>query len=255
MKKYRKLIPGRAEGYYLQISESGITLAANDERGMYYGAQTLAKLLENGMLQPTRITDYPDVPFRGIVEGFYGTPWSHEARLSQLEFYGRNKMNTYLYGPKNDPYHSTPNWRKPYPEKEARQIKELVDKARECNVNFYWAVHPGRDIQWTEQDRDNLVAKLESMYNLGVRAFAVFFDDISGQGTDAAKQAHLLNYLNRKFIKKKETSHPSSCVPLPTTRDAPKESPDTSPPSAENSTRTYKSCGQDAAYSPTSTRK
>ncbi len=72
------------------------------------------------------IKDYPSVRRRGVVEGFYGTPWSHRARLSQLEFYGKNKMNTYIYGPKDDPYHSAPNWRLPYPEKEAAQLQELV---------------------------------------------------------------------------------------------------------------------------------
>lgn len=39
-------------------------------------------------------------------------------------------MNTYIYGPKDDPYHSSPNWRKPYPEKEAAQIKDLVEGSR-----------------------------------------------------------------------------------------------------------------------------
>ena len=38
------------------------------------------------------------------------THLSHEARLSQLRFYGQNKMNTYIYGPKDDPYHSSPHW-------------------------------------------------------------------------------------------------------------------------------------------------
>ena len=38
-------------------------------------------------------------------------------------------MNTYIYGPKDDPYHSAPNWRLPYPEKEAAQLQELVNNA------------------------------------------------------------------------------------------------------------------------------
>lgn len=79
------------------------------------------------------INDYPDLPNRGVVEGFYGTPWSHEVRLSLIDFYGKFKMNSYLYGPKDDPYHSCPNWRLPYPEKEAQHIKELVDA---CNRNY-----------------------------------------------------------------------------------------------------------------------
>ncbi len=50
--------------------------------------------------------------------------------------------------------------------------------------------------------------KFESMYQLGVRAFAVFFDDISGEGTKAEKQAELLNYLDDHFVKVKGDVEP-----------------------------------------------
>jgi hyaluronoglucosaminidase len=199
--RFASLIPQKAEGYYLKVAENGIVVAGNDERGTYYGVQSLRQLLKNGMLHVATLQDWPDVSRRGVVEGFYGTPWSHEARLRQLAFYGRNKLNTYIYGPKDDPYHSTPHWRLSYPEKEAGQIKQLVDTARKYCVDFVWAIHPGRDIRWNEADRDSLLHKFESMYSLGVRAFAVFFDDISGDGTDPNRQAELLNYLDDHFVK------------------------------------------------------
>ena len=156
----------------------------------------MQQLLNDNQLPITEITDYPEVRFRGVVEGFYGTPWSHQARLRHLKFYGENKMNTYIYGPKDDPYHRSPNWRLPYPEQEAKQIKELVQVAKQNAVNFVWAIHPGQDIKWNQEDRDNLLAKFEKMYELGVRSYAVFFDDISGEGTKADKQAELLNYID-----------------------------------------------------------
>lgn len=198
-----KYIPSVSEGYYLAVSEKGITIAGADERGLFYGLQTLRQMLQDGKLALGTITDYPDVPYRGVVEGFYGTPWSYEDRLSQLDFYGRNKLNVYIYGPKDDPYHSVPNWRKPYPETEAKQIQSLVERARDNGVIFYWAIHPGQDIKWNEDDRSALIAKFEAMYQLGVRGFAVFFDDISGEGTKADKQAELLNYLDEKFVQAK----------------------------------------------------
>ena len=46
------------------------------------------------------------------------------------------------------------------------------------------------------------------MYDLGVRSFAVFFDDISGEGAKADKQADLLNFLQKEFIEKKEGVSP-----------------------------------------------
>ena len=259
VKKYRRQIPPHAEGYYLSVGEKEIVVAGYDERGTYYGVQTLRQLLsaalsesmsrsasspksasassvspasasassvspasasasevalsDSASLPEITVKDYPAVRYRGVVEGFYGTPWSHEARLRQLRFYGENKMNTYIYGPKNDPYHSCPGWRKPYPEKESAQIRELVKVATENEVNFVWAIHPGQDIKWNDEDRRLLIAKLESMYNLGVRSFAVFFDDISGEGTDPHRQTDLLNYIDRHFVKAKPDVTPLVMCP------------------------------------------
>lgn len=189
-----------AEGYTLTIKEKGTTITASTEQGLFYGVQTLLGSVAEGKLECCTVTDWPDVDFRGTVEGFYGTPWSHKARLSQIEFYGRNKMNVYIYGPKDDPYHRN-HWRTPYPEAEAKRIQELNECAKQNGVNFCWAIHPGVDIKWTDEDRDALVAKFEKMYELGIRSFAVFFDDIWGEGTRADKQAALLNYVDDHFVK------------------------------------------------------
>ena len=189
--------------YLLNIEEDGISIMAYDERGAYYGLQTLRQIVEqhpDGQLPCLSINDWPDLPARGVVEGFYGTPWSHQARLSLIDFFGRYKMNTYVYGPKDDPYHSSPYWRDPYPAAEARQISELVRSCGRNRVDFVWAVHPGQDIQWNEEDYGRLVAKFEAMYDLGVRAFAIFFDDISGEGTDPMRQVELLNRLTAEFV-------------------------------------------------------
>lgn len=186
--------------YSLEVSGKGITVTGYDEAGAWYGLGTLKQLAKDGKVPHVRIQDWPDLPFRGVVEGFYGTPWSHEVRLSLISFYGKFKMNTYVYGPKDDPYHSSPNWRKPYPEDEALKIKELVEACNRNHVNFVWAVHPGKDIRWNEEDYGNLVNKFQMMYDLGVRSFAIFFDDISGEGTNPVRQVELLNRLNKEFI-------------------------------------------------------
>lgn len=212
VRKYAKKIPAKAEGYYLEVTPKGAVLAAADEVGLFWAAQTWMAMLSEGKMEYCTITDYPDVPYRGVVEGFYGTPWSHQARLSQIAFYARHKMNVYIYGPKDDPWHRD-KWREPYPEAEAKRISELATYARSQGVNFYWAIHPGVDIKWTEQDRDYLVAKLEKMYDLGVRSFAVFFDDIWGEGTRADKQAELLNYVDNNFIQKKHDVAPLIMCP------------------------------------------
>ena len=205
--------------YVLTIDKKGVTIIGYDEQGAFYGIQTLKQIMESpvaaeGNLPYITINDYPDLPNRGVVEGFYGTPWSHEVRMSLIDFYGKFKLNSYLYGPKDDPYHSCPNWRLPYPEKEATNIKELIQACRRNRVNFVWAIHPGQDIKWNEEDYQNLVNKFNWMYDLGVRSFAIFFDDISGEGTNPVKQVELLNRLNTDFVKAK--GDVSSLVVCPT---------------------------------------
>ena len=194
--------------YALNIGNGGISIVAADDAGAFYAIQTLRQIVsspkaEGSQLPALSIIDWPSLHYRGVVEGFYGEPWSHETRLSLIELYGRYKMNYYIYGPKDDPYHSSPNWRKPYPKDEAKNLKELVEACKKNRVNFVWAIHPGQDIQWNEEDYNNLVNKFEHMYDLGVRAFAIHFDDISGEGTDPYRQTALLNRLNKEFVKKK----------------------------------------------------
>lgn len=213
VRAYDSKIPKHSEGYYLSIEPRRIVLAGHDEQGLLYAVESLLQAQKDNTLPCGSLQDYPDVRWRGVVEGFYGTPWSYEARLSQLDFYGRNKLNVYFYGPKDDPYHSVPNWRKPYPAQEAKQIQTLVQRAKENGVTFYWAIHPGQDIKWNNEDRDLLIHKFESMYALGVRGFAVFFDDISGEGTRADKQAELLNYINREFVRRKPDVAPLVMCP------------------------------------------
>ena len=199
--------------YHLKTDSEGIDIVAKDSMGVFYGLQTLNELIAADKILPVEIDDYPALPYRGVVEGFYGTPWSTEARVNQIKFYGTVKANTYIYGPKDDPYHSSPNWRKPYPEDQADNIKKLVGVANANFVDFVWAIHPGGDIKWNDEDRDNVLKKFEHMYDLGVRSFALFFDDISGEGTSAHKQAELLNYLTDEFVKVKGDVKPLILTP------------------------------------------
>lgn len=207
-----------AGAYTLSVGPKGIAITGRDEAGAFYGLQTLRQILESpacaeGFIPYMEIADYPDLPNRGVVEGFYGPPWSHDVRLSLIDFYGRHKMNTYVYGPKDDPYHRSPNWRDPYPEAEAARIRELVEACDRNHVEFVWAIHPGGDIQWDETDYQNMVRKFEHMYDLGVRHFAIFFDDISGEGTNPQKQIDLLNRLTDEFVRRKPGVGPLTVCP------------------------------------------
>lgn len=211
---FLKGVPESSGAYRLQIDAKRIVLAGHDARGTYYAALTFADLIgKDGGLTTVDIRDWPEVADRGVVEGFYGTPWPHDKRLRVIEFLGQHKMDTYIYGPKDDPYHSSPKWREPYPAAEAAKIRELAEASAKHHVDFYWAIHPGKDIRWTDEDYGKVLGKFEAMYALGVRAFAVFFDDIAGEGTKADRQADLLNRLHRDFVVKKGDVQPLVMCP------------------------------------------
>lgn len=195
-------IPSIKEGYYLKVEPGKVIIAGTDNAGTYYGVQTFLQIVSAPQVISCTVKDYPNVADRGLVEGYYGNPYSLNDRLSMFEFFGKNKMNVYIYGPKDDVYHRA-SWATPYPTVEAAKIQQQVAAAHKNKVQFVWAIHPSSGMDWSDSYRLKIVAKFEQMYQLGVRAYAVFFDDISGDDQSAANQAALLNYLDTAFVQKK----------------------------------------------------
>lgn len=210
------------EGYVLlskkDHDQSNILIEGKAGAGTFYGVQTLRQMLQkkdHGVSIPeVAIRDEPDLKDRGIVEGFYGTPWSQAARLDQIKFYGQNKLNLYIYAPKDDPYHRE-KWREPYPASDMTRMQELIHTAKENKVNFVFAISPGNDIHFDgaqgNEDMKALITKAQSMYDMGVRSFAIFFDDISDHS--GVKQANVLNTFNKEFVEKKGDVTPLITVP------------------------------------------
>lgn len=117
-------------------------------------------------------------PYRGIIEGFYGRPWSHGERLMLMKWMGDRGYTHYLYAPKADTYHRT-DWRQPYPDEELQRFQELIAAAEQFGVRFGFAVSPGLSMRYSsEDDRDILYKKFAKFAGLGVNCFGIFFDDI-----------------------------------------------------------------------------
>ena len=135
--------------------------------------------------------------FRGVVEGYYGRAYTNEGRHG---IYGLMKsvgFNTYVYGPKDDPYHHH-RWREQYPAAEAEALKATVADAAANGIRFFWAIHLGGNFDGRAEEWQLLFAKLESVYALGVRAFGVFFDDYGDK--DPHRHAEIVNRIQREFI-------------------------------------------------------
>ena len=80
----------------------------------------------------------PAIPLRGVVEGFYGTPWSQADRLSMLQFCHEHKLNAYIYAPKDDAYHRA-KWREMYPADKMADLQALIDESKKQQVKFIFA--------------------------------------------------------------------------------------------------------------------
>ncbi|SFM97037.1 Lactonase, 7-bladed beta-propeller [Streptomyces sp. cf124] len=221
-----------AEGYVLASGRSSgralLALSGTDTTGTFYAAQTLRQLLAGGRLPEVTVRDWPTAALRGVVEGFYGTPWSHAERLSQLDFYGRTKQNVYVYSPKDDPY-LRERWRDEYPAARLAQVRELVERAAANHVRFTYALSPGLSVCYSsDDDITALVRKFASLYDIGVRSFAIPLDDISytkwncaadeerfgsGGGAAGSAQAHLLNRVWEEFSAGRTELDPLEMVP------------------------------------------
>jgi hypothetical protein len=179
-------------------------------------------LQENGA--EVIFADYPSFPIRGIVEGFYGTPWSHADRLDVLRFEGQHGMNLYIYGPKDDPYHRK-LWREPYPAEQLKHLSRLEETARENFVDLSFAISPGLSITYSsETDFQTLAHKLENVGKLGITNFALFLDDVPQDlvhPEDKARfktlaQAHI-QLINRLYDHLKSLSVKNRLMVCPTT--------------------------------------
>lgn len=173
-----------SEGYLLRLAEAPTgpqaILAAADERGLRHADTTLAALLDlgDGMVPTARILDWPELSLRGTIEGFYGTPWSHADRLAQLAFAESCKLNSYFYAPKDDPWHRE-RWREPYPDAELARLAELVDAAGRHGIRLVYCLAPGLSVRYSsEEDHAALIAKADRLWRIGVRDFALLFDDV-----------------------------------------------------------------------------
>lgn len=180
-------------------SQNGdIVIIGNGNGSEYYAMATLEQILEQkegNSIETLTIKDFAYTQYRGIVEGFYGHTYSVDTRLELLEFCKRYKMNTYIYGPKSDPYHLG-WWKEDYPETITEDqrykgfitqddLRTISSKAIACNVDFVWAAHPGMQngitfTEWgIEAGVNDIMKKFDHLYSLGLRAFGVFIDDMS----------------------------------------------------------------------------
>lgn len=214
---------------------AAVVIIGENTDATFYGLATLEQILDNGIsgLASVKIYDYADQKSRGLVEGYYGYPYSVDVKKDLMRFMMRYKMNTYLYGAKSDPYHSN-YWKNPYPTSITAEqkkngwlsqdmIKDITATSHQTKVNFIWAIHPGTDFINSSTVVNDIMTKYNNMYKLGVRQFAVFVDDVGVPTSDAdlktnadhlsqLQQALEAKY-NKNYTEASDTVRPLHFVP------------------------------------------
>ncbi len=140
----------------------------------------------------------------GVIEGFYGPPWTVAERAALFGTMAASGLNTYLYCPKDDLHHRAA-WREPYGAADAVMLGDLVASCHARGVRFLYGIGPGLDIRYGDAaDRRTLHERCEQMLAVGVDGVALLFDDIPDRiapadlqrwGSLAAAQADVANEL------------------------------------------------------------
>lgn len=121
----------------------------------------------------------------GVVEGFYGRPWTFAQRRKVVGWLKRFGLNTYLFAPKDDLKHRV-LWRQQLDPEEAAAFKELLAVCGKAGVRFIYAIAPGWDDHFAKgaarsskiSAKAALQRRFRQLLDLGCRDFAVMFDDV-----------------------------------------------------------------------------
>lgn len=136
------------------------------------------------------------LPPLGIIEGYYGKPWSWADRAGVVEALKPAGYDFYLFAPKADPFLRR-RWAEPHPDAEAESLAAFAVHCAATGVEFGVGLSPYeiyRDFDGAA--RDALAAKLRHLDSLGVRRLAILFDDMRGDLPElAASQARILHWI------------------------------------------------------------
>jgi hyaluronoglucosaminidase len=148
----------------------------------------------------------------GVIEGFYGPPWSWKQRDRMVDFLAAHGYNLYVHAPKDDAMHRT-SWRDAYLPEELRIFGRLARRCAAQGIEFVYGISPIDIASHNEGDFQTLLEKAHQVHALGIRSFCLLFDDMPGGLPDdavagarvAEYQAGLANRLLRHLAAEGET--------------------------------------------------
>lgn len=136
------------------------------------------------------------IPDLGIIEGYYGKPWSEERREHAIAFLAPRGYRFFLYAPKADDF-LRKRWREPYPKEQEVRLRRIAAHCKAHGVRFGVGLSPYelyRD--FSGEAKTALAEKLALFDSVGVEMLAICFDDMRGDLPDLAQtQADILHWI------------------------------------------------------------
>jgi hypothetical protein len=129
----------------------------------------------------------------GVIEGFYGQPWTWAQRQGWVDWLHALGLNTFLYAPKADPWLRR-RWQEHWPAADWAELRALSRRCRERGVAFCPGLSPFRLYSdYGESARRRLRHKIERLNELRAPLLALLFDDMPGDQSDlAARQGDIV---------------------------------------------------------------
>jgi hyaluronoglucosaminidase len=114
----------------------------------------------------------------GYIEGYYGAMLSWEERIQVINALHAGSQNTYLYAPKEDPYHRS-QWKDPYPRQWMESFSTLAGYAAQKKVLLVPGIAPGLSYTYgSKRDYGLLLKKCRAFIHAGVSTICLLMDDI-----------------------------------------------------------------------------
>jgi hyaluronoglucosaminidase len=117
---------------------------------------------------------------RGIIEGFFGQPWSWQTRQAYASFLHQHNYQYYIYAPKADRYLRR-QWSEPWPAAEYTHLQQLSQVYQQAQVAWGIGITPFEiHHNFDDDTKAKLDAKIRSINNLQPDILAILFDDMRG---------------------------------------------------------------------------
>lgn len=145
-------------------------------------------------------------PELGLVEGYYGEPWTWTLREQVMRFLAPRGYRFFLYAPKADAYLRR-RWREDHPSAAELKLTAFAACCRDEGVAFGVGLSPFELYRsFDGEAKAALARKLEALDRIGVEIVALLFDDMRGDvprlAQTQAEIAHWVaaNSAARRFV-------------------------------------------------------